>query len=247
MVNTGSIHRNTDISAIIKSNVTNELNNASITVNDFDLTSEIIERYGVVSILTAANITITKNGRIYQFNYNTQDSEQVEDELVFLLKIFKDSESSALNNYSTKKVEREYSTPKIKSRDDIHIKKFESVSFKVDITCKIEEIINFLTQDKFVQYWAGSSYKRSGNLISFENIEMEIINIEAESITFNYKWADWAEFSIVKINFQQEAASVMLKIRGENIPVGFGSNFKTHWMERIIYRIGTLFNLRIRN
>lgn len=244
MVNNSSIHKSTNVTETVKNEIEIELNNKNYVINDFEISSEIIERYGKISIFTVLSIRYLKDEQVFDFKYSTQDP--VTEESNFLIRIIKVAEEKALKNYKNKTVEENDFVPQLVNLNQCKTKKFESSNFNVEVSCKMNEIINFLTQNNFIQYWAGSSFKYDNGRINFENIEMEILKVENDFIMLNYKWNDWNEFCIVKINLEQLNSTVNLKFTIDNIPVGFSDNVKSHWQNKIFGPIGALFNFRIK-
>lgn len=134
-----------------------------------------------------------------------------------------------------------------------------SLSLTILICSTTNELIRFLIDPNFYARWMGPSIKQDGDTVTFENISLKGIPLYNEeffnnsidnsidkSVSFQYKWKEWEEYSSVKIGFMEIGDNVKVTVEQSHVPVEVIENVRNHWKTRIFGVISSVYGCSIK-
>lgn len=226
----------------------------SCSVISLEVSSELISRMSKLSVLNTVNTRFTnKEGEILELsNYNSSEKEYEGSSgvgwLIYAIKEYEAQAALEFGGYllETIKTERTEEPPQAVLNRETKTTTIESVPISVEcyFTAEAKEILKFLSEPSFVQYWTGREVKE-GN-VTFENVVLRNIQAKGDTVRMEYKWKEWKEFGDVEIKVDQVLKEARVVMEQKNVPIAYEGAVKAHWQKRIFTIISSICGRSVR-
>lgn len=247
MENQTCIQKTVNISKFLKDEIIAYTTQKSLEIISFDLSSEIILRFGKTSPMTNITLKLKEtDGNILLLDDLNECTTPITMELARLIRA---KENEAINNLS-KFVENGQPTP-VKGEtiklEEGKRKKYGDVRLTLCMCSTVEDMKSFLTRPERIAFWAGGSATFGNNQVCFENVILKDIKASQSQVSMEYKWTDWEGFSRVGITFEKVADNVKVSLVQKDVPVELVDNVRSHWRNRIFEAISQVFRCAIKS
>lgn len=244
------LDKSTNTTAWMKDAIINFLSAKGYKIILFNINAEILARFDKITIINTFSIKMSdKDGKLVSLNdYCSTNKEYDDTKLKWFIDFVKEREMEAILKFGGSALGTEnIGTPKCGAVFKVEgEKKFGNLEFDIFFCSTIDEIIKFISASGFYQMWMGPSLKETDGTISFENILIKNLKAGDGTITLDYKWVEWNEYSQVKIDFVQVGDNVKVALHQSHIPIDLVDCVKMHWVSRIFGVISNVFRCAIK-
>ncbi|ELA41210.1 uncharacterized protein VICG_01699 [Vittaforma corneae ATCC 50505] len=249
--NENFLHKTTNVTAWMREGIEKFIAEKGYAIVLFDIDSEIMTRLGKITIINTFTLKMKdKSGNIISVdNYSSINKEYDDLSLKWLIDFVKEREMEAILKFGGKALGTESESARSNKQVEFKVqgeKRYGSLMLEIYFSSNIQDMIKFIAEPQFHVFWMGPTMKNDGGSISFENVVLRNIQSSSDSVSLEYKWRDWPEYSQVFMEFVQVGDNLKINLNQKHVPVEFVDNVKNHWNSRIFMAISSSFGCAIK-
>lgn len=223
--NSNNYHwKDLNISSWVESKISEELLDREYEVQRLVVDTKVCQRMSKLGLVYDINFDLKKGEKAYYLQNYTSSTDPAEglETVPWFRDFFKELECKAILQFADKlldtekAIDREVSGIKKTKADE---QKCDSVKLEFTMTCKAEEIINFMTKPEFISMWSRNEAIFSGDEVKIQRIVMRDVKCESHRVTMLWKLDTWCGYSNLEITLSEIQNVTKVSILQTQVPI----------------------------
>ncbi|KAM0680175.1 hypothetical protein GINT2_001558 [Glugoides intestinalis] len=245
------LHKTTNVTEWMEKRIVDFIERKGYEVVLIDVDASIMTRLDKISVINTIKMKMADaDGKVISLDgYTSMNNEYDDIKLKWLIDFIKEAEREvlltfggiALGTESVKKENKPVTELEVSGK-----KEFGKLQFDTYFCVKMQDMLDFIVNPKWVICWTGLTTEICDEQISFENVILKNIKNTGDSIEMEYKWKDWSEFSQVSLKLTQVGSDTKVALSQKHVPVQLLDNVRNHWESRIFKAISNCFGCAIK-